>query len=65
MKKNLGKCQIEGCNKLAQYGLYRTTLMGEKEWLYVCRYHEKIIGDENMRREGGRYEGRKEDPQYA
>ncbi len=42
------QCQIKGCNNPAQWALYRTNPDGEKLWLYVCRYHERIIGDENM-----------------
>jgi len=63
--RNLGRCQVEGCNRFllghhipsaAKYGLYRTSANGEKVWLNVCGEHERIIGDENMRRAGGRYE---------
>jgi len=55
--RNLGRCQVEeGCNNAAKYGLYRTSANGEKVWLNVCGEHERIIGDENMRRAGGRYE---------
>ena len=54
-KLKLGKCQVEGCNDSAKYGLYRTK-NGQKEWLHVCRLHEGQIGSENMRRAGGRYE---------
>jgi len=53
---NLGRCQVEGCNSVAKYGLYHTSANGKKVWLNVCREHERIIGDENMRRAGGRYE---------
>ena len=49
--KKLGKCQIAGCSKEAQFGLYCT---GEiKRWVYVCSEHEKKIGRENLERAGG------------
>ena len=48
-------CQVKDCINLARYNLYKTNSNGEKIWLYVCVKHEKIIGDENMRRAGGRY----------
>uniref|UniRef100_A0A6M3M6S1 Uncharacterized protein n=1 Tax=viral metagenome TaxID=1070528 RepID=A0A6M3M6S1_9ZZZZ len=54
-KLKLGQCQVEGCSSEAKYKLFRT-LKGKKEWLSVCRLHEKHIGDENMVRSGGRYE---------
>ena len=50
-----GQCEVEGCNNLAKYGLYRTKPNGKKEWLKVCIFHEGQIGDENMRRAGGYY----------
>ena len=53
--RNLGQCQIDGCYEPAQYDLYRTS-HGQKVWLHVCAYHEKIIGDKNMRRVGSRYQ---------
>lgn len=53
----LSNCQIEGCNNLARYGLFKTSVDGKKSWLYVCLYHEGIIGSENMHQAGGRYEG--------
>jgi len=53
--RNLGRCKVESCNSAAKYGLYRTS-NGKKVWLNVCGEHERIIGDENMRRAGGRYE---------
>ena len=56
LMKNLGRCQVEeGCNSAAKYGLYRTSANGKKVWLNVCRACERKIGDENMRRAGGRY----------
>lgn len=51
-----GKCQVEGCNGRATNGLYRTDSQGNKEWLHVCRLHEGLVGNENMRRAGGHYE---------
>ena len=54
-KIKMEQCQVGGCVNPAEYGLFRT-LNGKKEWLHVCRLHEKNIGDENMRRTGGRYE---------
>ena len=59
MSKKLGQCQIEGCGNLAKYGIFKTHSDGKKEWLNVCPLHEGIIGDENMHRAGGRYEGGK------
>ena len=55
-KPKLGQCQVEGCNRLARWALYRTNPDGRKVWLHVCDEHERIIGNENMRRAGGRYE---------
>ena len=55
----LKECEIGGCQKLAEYNLYKTFPNGKKEWLYVCKEHEKEIGDENMRRAGGRIETRR------
>ena len=49
-------CQIEGCNRMSKYNIYRNCADGKKVWLNCCERHEKIIGDENMRRAGGRYE---------
>ena len=54
--KKLVKCQIEGCQNLAKYGLFKTSLDGKKSWLNACVYHEQIIGSENIRQAGGRYE---------
>jgi len=51
--KKLGKCQVEFCSNSAKYGIFWLRLSGKKEWLYVCRLHEKNIGDENMHRAGG------------
>jgi len=47
------QCQIEGCQNLAKYVLYKTYPDGKKKWLHVCREHEGEIGSENMRRAGG------------
>ena len=57
--EKLGQCQVEGCSNPAEYGLYRTNPKGEKEWLWVCRFHEGQVGYENMRRAGGYYERKK------
>ena len=54
-KRKQGKCQVEGCQTPAKYGLFKTYPNGKKRWLYVCELHEKIIGDENMVRAGGYY----------
>lgn len=54
-KRKGGQCQVEGCLNPAKYNLFRTS-NGKKVWLDVCEKHERIIGDENMRRAGGRYE---------
>jgi len=59
IKGKLGKCEVEGCNEKAKYGLYRTDNKGNKEWLHVCRLHEGLIGNENLKRAGGYYEGKK------
>ena len=45
--KNLGQCQTEGCTEEARYALYKFH-DGSKEWLYVCKLHEEIIGKENI-----------------
>lgn len=50
LQTNLGRCQIPGCTRLAQYGLYRVNSDGTKEWLHVCNSHQTIIGDDNERR---------------
>jgi hypothetical protein len=50
-------CEIENCNNPARYQLFRTLEDGEKVWVWVCVMHEKIIGDENMKRAGGYYNG--------
>ena len=60
----LGKCQVEGCNNPAKYGLYETYFRtylnspykGIKKWLHVCRECEAEIGTENLCRAGGRWE---------
>ena len=54
--KKLGKCQVKFCSNKAEYGIFRPRLSGKKEWLYVCRLHEGVIGNENMHRAAGRYE---------
>ena len=48
MKGELGQCQVEGCSRLATYGIFRTS-KGKKEWLYACSSHERIIGNENLK----------------
>lgn len=53
MKKE--QCQIDGCQNLAKYALYKLFPNSEKRWLHVCREHEEEIGSENMRRAGGYY----------
>jgi hypothetical protein len=45
-------CQISGCSKRAMYGMYRIGRNGDKQWVYVCPIHEKVIGDENLRLQG-------------
>jgi len=54
-KVTLLQCQINECSLVAEYGIYYTNANGEKVWLNVCGDHERIIGNENMRRAGGRY----------
>jgi len=51
----LGKCQVSGCQARAKNSLYQLQPSGEKVWVHVCEPHERRIGDENMRRAGGRY----------
>jgi len=46
--KNLGQCQIEGCNRRAVCAVYKKFPNGQKVWLHVCAHHEQMIGDENM-----------------
>ncbi|GAJ13654.1 unnamed protein product [marine sediment metagenome] len=48
--------EVEGCNDSARYGIFWLRLSGKKLWLYVCRLHERVIGNENMCWAGGRYE---------
>jgi len=52
-------CQIEGCTAPAKYSIYKTYADGTKVWLKVCILCEGVIGDENMRRTGGCYDGKK------
>jgi len=62
-KAKLGPCQVEGCHTPAKYGLYKTYFhsflnspsKGIKKWLHVCRLDERLIGNENLKRAGGRY----------
>ena len=53
-------CEIEDCPFLAHYALFKTMPSGKKQWLQVCRQHEREIGDENMRQAGGRYSREKQ-----
>ena len=46
------KCEVDGCEHLAKWNLYKTMPSGEKVWLNVCTKHEKEVGDENLRRIG-------------
>lgn len=46
----ISKCEVEGCNKPARFGLYRFNKDGTKTWTEVCIRHEMEIGDENARR---------------
>lgn len=48
--KQLGICQVSGCLEEAKYGIYRTNEHGKKKWLYVCEFHEGLIGNENISR---------------
>ena len=57
-QEHLGKCQIPGCQQKAEFNLF-WTFDGKKEWVNVCKKCEREIGDENLRRVGGRYEGKK------
>lgn len=45
--KNLGTCQFTGCNRKAEFGVYR---MAEqpKRWFWVCESHEREIAKENL-----------------
>ena len=47
MKK---ECEVEGCENLAKYALYKTHSNGEKRWLHVCDSHDLEIGSENFKR---------------
>ena len=47
------KC--EECGKPAKYKIYKTFPDGHKEFISVCRKCERKIGDDNMKRAGGRY----------
>jgi hypothetical protein len=48
-------CQVSGCYNKATNGLYRIERNGDKQWVYVCPIHEKVIGDENLRLQGVKY----------
>lgn len=48
-----GQCEVEGCNNLAKWAMYKTFPNGEKKWLHVCDEHEGEIGQENFNRAGG------------
>lgn len=50
-----GQCEITECQKPAKYALYKTFSSGKKVWLHVCKGCEAEIGNENMKRVGGRY----------
>ena len=47
------KCEVEGCNNLAKYAMYKTYPDGKKRWLHVCESCEQEIGQENYKRAGG------------
>lgn len=49
------QCEVNGCQQPAKYALFKTFPNGEKRWLHVCKDHEAEIGNENMKRAGGRY----------
>ena len=49
------KCEL--CNKKARFKIFKTDEKGKK-WIPVCKEHDNIIGAENMKRAGGRYEGK-------
>lgn len=49
-------CQEEGCIEKARYKLFRYNKDGTKSWVSVCKKHELKIGNDNMRRAGGRIE---------
>ena len=59
VKPTLGICQVESCNSPAKYGIYRTDSKGNKQWLHVCKEHEGPIGEENLKRAGGYYGGKR------
>ena len=48
-----GQYEVEGCQKLAKYGIYKTFPNGEKKWLHVCDGCEQEISAENFKRVGG------------
>ena len=45
-------CQVTGCKEPARFWTGRINLNGSKQWLYVCHEHEKLIGNENLIRQG-------------
>lgn len=55
------KCQNEGCNNSARWGLFKTTTECPtcgcdrecKVWVRVCDACEKEIGDVNLEKNGG------------
>ena len=47
------QCEVEGCQNLVKWAMYKTFPNGEKKWLHVCGSCEQEIGQENFKRAGG------------
>ena len=52
----MGKVKVncEECGKPAKYKLFKTDERGNKVWIDVCDYCDRVIGAENTKRAGGR-----------
>ena len=48
------RCQVDGCGAYTRYGIYKLSLDKSKKWVEVCDEHEKLIGAENIRIQGGK-----------
>ncbi len=46
------KCEVDNCDRKAQYFLYRINEDLGKDWIKVCWNCEREIGDMNMKRQG-------------
>ncbi len=52
MGKVKGNCYV--CGKPATNKLFKTDEKGDKAWIPVCDYCDRVIGAENTKRAGGR-----------